>query len=325
MPYRLKAGENIPQNIRRIVCEEIDFAVEQLNGKKVAKKRDEAVHEARKSIKKVRGVLKLLRPELGSAYREQNSRLRDLGAKLSELRDAGAIIETFDGIVKDASPKNGFPTIRRALEQNKKDKEQSENILAVMAATASNLAAVKGQVDQWPIPDKGFPSIRQGLRNTYRLGRRAMHQAQTKNRPELFHEWRKRAKEYWYHVRLLESCWTDVLTARENSLHDLETWLGDDHNIVVLLEQLQRQPERYGTAQDVDLFASLAQARQRELREQAISLGERLYEEKSKPFSKRIEGLWDAWQDQPDSMKERNKRERQPEKPSPSSPKKTAA
>ena len=327
MPYRLKAGESIPQNIRRIVCEEIDFAVEQLNSTN-SKKRDEAVHEARKSIKKIRGILKLLRPQLGRTYREQNSRLRDLGAKLSELRDAGAIIETFDSIVewrKNATTENVFPTIRKALLQNKKDKEQSENVIEVMASTASKLLAIKGQLDRWPIPEKGFASLGEGLRNTYRLGRKAMRKAWKKGRPELFHEWRKRVKDHWYHVRLLESCWTEVMTARENSLHDLETWLGDDHNTVVLRGELHRQPDPYGNAQDVDIFASSAQGRQRELREQALSLGEKLYEEKSKLFINRLEGLWDAWQNQPDTLRERNKIQRNTENHSSSSPDKTAA
>ena len=324
MPYKLKTSETIPQNIRRIVCEEIDFAVQQLKSKNT-KKRDEAIHEARKSIKKIRGVLKLLRPELGKVYREQNSRLRDLGAKLSELRDAGVIIETFDSVVNrntNAATENAFSAIRKALEQNKKDKEQSENIVQVMAGTASELIAVKSPLENWPISDNGFASLCDGLRKTYRLGRSAMHKARNKNRPELFHEWRKRTKDHWYHVRLLESSWTEAMIARERSLHDLETWLGDDHNIVVLLGELNQNPDRYGSAKDLDMFASLAKNRQKELRQQALSLGERLYGQKSKLLTKHFERLWNVWQHQPD---EPNEAKPKAPKPASSSTKKTAA
>ncbi len=104
MPYRLKAGQSVPDNVRRIVTEEIDSAVQQLRARDT-KKRDEAIHEARKSIKKIRGVLKLMRPELGRTYRTENEALRSMGAKLSELRDAGAMIETLDSLVENYSGK----------------------------------------------------------------------------------------------------------------------------------------------------------------------------------------------------------------------------
>jgi CHAD domain-containing protein len=310
--YRFKAGEDVPENIRRIVSEEIDFALEQLHIKE-PKKRDEAIHEARKSVKKIRGVLKLIRPELGRVYRDENDALRDAGRKLSELRDAGAIIETFDSIVQKHSAslrKNGLSSIRKALGQSKQAKEHSENIAKVMSQASLALATIRKRVPDWPVASNGFFAVAAGLEDTYRRGRRAMRQARSDDRPELFHEWRKRAKDHWYHVRLLESCWTEIMQARESSLHDLETWLGDDHNIVVLAQQIQDQPEHYGNSQDVGLFLTLAQAQQKELRGNALSLGERIYEEKPARFVADIRNLWNAWQDQPDSMKQQQKLQR---------------
>ncbi len=79
--------------------------------------------------------------------------------------------------------------------------------------------------------------------------------AQDDPRPENYHDWRKRVKDHWYHVRLLESLWTEVLEAREASLKNLETWLGDDHNLVVLCDKLTNEPEKYGEADGVQLFS----------------------------------------------------------------------
>lgn len=312
MPYRFKAGEDVPENIRRIVIEEIDFALGQLRIKE-PKKRDEAIHEARKSVKKIRGVLKLMRPELGRVYRQENDALRDAGRKLSQLRDTGAILETFDGIVQKHSAtlkKNGLSSIRKALEQHKQDKERSEDIGKIMSQTSSALSAARKRVPGWPLASNGFSALAAGLEDTYRRGRRAMREARSSDRPELFHEWRKRAKDHWYHVRLLESCWTEIMQAREASLHDLETWLGDDHNIVVLAQEIEDQPEHYGSGNDVALFLTLAQSQQKELRENALSLGERIYEGKPARFVTDIRNLWNAWQDQPDSMKEQQKLQR---------------
>jgi len=99
MAYRLKSKESVPEGIKRIVKEEFDAGLQQLNGKS-RPNRDQAVHEARKSVKKIRAVLRLMRPELNGAYDAQIDKLRTVGRKLSEFRDAGAIVDTFDALRK---------------------------------------------------------------------------------------------------------------------------------------------------------------------------------------------------------------------------------
>jgi CHAD domain-containing protein len=138
-----------------------------------------------------------------------------------------------------------------------------------------------------------------------------MAAAQKDPRPENYHEWRKRVKDHWYHVRLLENVWTEVMQAHEASLKNLETWLGDDHNLVVLREKLESKPEDYGDQKDIELFLTLAGEYQKELREKAMSLGQRVYEEKPRQFTRNIAKLWNAWQRQPDSMNDEQKKERQ--------------
>src|SRR5579864_4999680 len=95
MAYHLKLDESVPAALKRVVAEEIDSAVDQLTGKGDSD-RDEAIHEARKSVKKVRGVLRLMRPQLGRTFTVENTHFRDIGRQLSAFRDAGAMLETFD-------------------------------------------------------------------------------------------------------------------------------------------------------------------------------------------------------------------------------------
>jgi CHAD domain-containing protein len=88
---------------------------------------DEAIHEARKSVKKVRTVLRLMQGDLGNTYREESSFLRDVGRKLSQFRDAGAIIEIFDAL-KQKSPNElnarTFDLIGRELQARKERAEE---------------------------------------------------------------------------------------------------------------------------------------------------------------------------------------------------------
>lgn len=318
MSYRLKAGESVAEGIRRITAEELQAAVEPL-GSKDGKGRDTAIHEARKSLKKVRGTLKLVQSELGPVYRNENRRFRDLGRKLSPFRDSAAIIETFDSVVnkyKDRLQKDTLSSIRRGLEKDKWEFEHNGNINKVVASAIPSFRAAMKRAKTWPLKNDGFPAISAGLEKTYRRGRQALALAQNDPTPENYHEWRKRAKDHWYHVRVLESLWTDVMQAHEASVKNLQTWLGDDHNLVVLRDKLQKQPEWYGDAQDIELFLALADQYQKQLRENAISLGQRIYEQKPRQFTKNMARLWDAWQQQPDSMKEVQRDQRQAAKKS---------
>ena len=65
MAYQLRSDESVPEGMGRIVREEFKSAAGQLKSRNGAK-RDEAIHQARKSIKKIRGVLRLVQPELGT-------------------------------------------------------------------------------------------------------------------------------------------------------------------------------------------------------------------------------------------------------------------
>lgn len=313
MPYRLKASESVPDGIKRIVIEELDSATEQLS-RDDRKNRDEAIHEARKSVKKIRGALRLVQPDLGATYRKENQRLGELGRKLSEFRDAAAIIETFDSVIqkhKDGLQNNTLGSLRRGLEKSKDETEENSDIDKVVKGAIATLGGFRKRVNTWPLKTDGFRAIAPGLTARFRRGRKIMAMAQKDARPENYHEWRKRVKDHWYHIRLLENIWTEVMQAHEASLKNLETWLGDDHNLVVLRDKLANKPEDYGDEQDIRLFLALADQYQKELREKAISLGQRVYEEKPRQFTRNIAKLWDAWQHQPDSMKDEQKAERQ--------------
>jgi CHAD domain-containing protein len=312
MAYRFKAKESVPDGIRRIVHEEVEDATNQLtNGK--GPKRDEAIHEARKSIKKIRGAIRLMQPELGKIYNEENARLGEIGRRLSEIRDAEAIIEVFDGVVekyRDQLKPEAVRGVRRGLLKNKQETEQEIKVDAVVRQAISALRAIARETARWPLKTDGFEAIAPGFKRRYRGGQDAMATARKQPEPETFHEWRKRVKDHWYHVRLLESLWTEVLQARESSLRDLETWLGDDHNLVVLHEKLNADPDQYGGEQNVQVFTALMDDHSRELREKSLSLGARIYEQKPKLLVREMAKIWDAWQHEPDSMKTVQKEQR---------------
>jgi CHAD domain-containing protein len=299
MGYRLEADESVPKELRRIVREEIESSGEYLAGKKAGGP-DEAIHEARKSLKKIRAVLRLVQPEIGAIYDKENTALGTIAADLSEIRDAAAILETFDTLPGAEE----FGPVRHALVERKKRTDASKDRDAVIQEAVLALRKLEKRIKTWPLKTSGFAALAPGLELRYRRGRRAMKAAAAEQTPEYFHEWRKRVKDHWYHIRLLESLWTDEMQAREKSLKELETWLGDDHNLFVMRSLISGEPATFGEPAMLDALLDAIEKRQNELRSNSLSLGARLYDDKPKAFVRRIEHLWKEWQRRPKDLEE---------------------
>lgn len=295
MAYRLTSRESVRHGIRRVSISEIDSAITELTQ---GTDRDEAIHDARKSVKKVRGALRLVIFDLGKRFKEENVAFGEIGRKLSELRDAAAMLEIFDGLsehYKDQLGENKLASIRRGLESRKKKFEAARDRDAVVNAVVVDLRAARLRVDSWPLHSNGFAAIAPGLTTTFKAGRKAFAAAYDKAAPEDFHEWRKRAKDHWYHIRLLENLWTPVMEAYETELKDLEQKLGDDHNLTVLRQTILEDPSHFTNKQELQSLSHLVDAYQGELRLAARNVGERVYGQKPREIQSLIKHLWEAW------------------------------
>jgi CHAD domain-containing protein len=298
VPYRLKPCEPVPQGIKRIVREEVEAAARYLSGQGETG-RDEAIHEARKNVKKIRGVLRLMRAELGETYRLEATFFRDLGQRLAQFRDAGAMIETFDALRRKYRwelGRGGLAALRRTLILRKKQAEKQAGIEEVLREIAAELRQSAPRISAWPLSSDGFAAISPGLEATFRRGRKALTRARKHPLPENYHEWRKRVKDHWYQVRLLEGVWDATMPAYERRLKDLETWLGEDHNLVVLQERVAAEPECYGEGAEIDLLVKLIGKDHKELRTDALALGARIYSPKQHHFVRELHHMWVARQ-----------------------------
>src|SRR5436190_18067362 len=102
MAFHFKNDEAVSEGVRRIAVEQLDKALDAL--KPATRDRDKAIHDARVCIKKSRALLRLSRAELGKkTCRIENARFRDAGRKLSEVRDAAAVIEIVDKLTEHFS------------------------------------------------------------------------------------------------------------------------------------------------------------------------------------------------------------------------------
>jgi CHAD domain-containing protein len=86
MAYRFMLNEPIPQAERRIAHEQLNKACEQLDRADSAEL-GEAVHDVRTRCKKLRGLIRLVRPAMKDVeYRSANTAFRDAARLLSPIR-----------------------------------------------------------------------------------------------------------------------------------------------------------------------------------------------------------------------------------------------
>ncbi len=284
--YRLKVGEPLPEGIVRIARGRIDHALDELGGTSESTA-EEAVHEARKDLKKLRALLRMMRGELGEdAFRRENACFRDAGRELAAVRDNDVMLDTLDALELPA----GMGLELRRTIQAERAAAGADGRRIAAAGVVAMLRAARGRVDDWPLERDSFDALHEGLERTYRRGRRDFRAARTTPTVEALHEWRKRVKEAWYHHTLLQELWPPVMHAAGDEAHELANRLGDDHDLAVLADWVREHAEM-----GPEFFEAVARHRS-ELQAEAMALGARVYAEKPSAYVRRLRGLWKASQ-----------------------------
>lgn len=302
MPYRIRTDRALPKEIKRIAHEQIERACAELD---TLQPRHERAHGARQRIKRVRGLLRLVRNDLGDAYPSENRRFRDMGHRLAPIRDAQALVETLDRLSPLSQDTDTLAAIRRARTlclayrdgMSTRDRGDEHALREVHQA----LALSHQRIDEWPKTHAGFRAIRKGLRRVYRRGRQGYKKTLQQSSVRAFHNWRKRVKYLRDHLRLIRDSWPRVLKAHCAEARRLARILGHDHDLAVLRAVLLDPDDPRGAAVDSAALVALIDRRQSALRRRAQALGARLYAEKPKCYIARLACYWDAIQ--PDSGK----------------------
>jgi len=294
MAYKLEDREGMASGVRRIVAEELDLAMAGLRTRPLS---DQAVHEARKSLKKARSALRLLRSDLGNdVRRRETSAMRGAARRLSGARDAQVMLETLDKLAADprvAVPGPAVARLKELLEARRAQLGGESDLEAEAAEAAAELAAVRERVDEWPLRDEGFAAAAAGLRRLHGQGRQAMDRALEKGDDQSWHEWRKRVKDLWYALRILKSVAPGQLSGPTDEASDLSDVLGDHNDLAVLAETVIEHHDELAPGHAELVRAALARRRDT-LRLTAVPLGMRLYAERPKPFVRRLERCWHA-------------------------------
>ncbi len=283
MAFQLKKDRSLKANIKRLARRQMDKAEKAIAG---TGEPDESVHDIRKCFKRTRALLRLVRTEIGQqAYRRQEKALRNAARPLAPVRDASAVIETFEKLTEH--PSKNLQKLRRIiLEQQKAIHTRVLNEEHAFDQIRQVIAKELHCIGAWKIRGNSWSMVHKGLKRVYRQARAAWREAEAHPTPELLHEWRKHAKFYWHQLEIIQPL-SKLFARWGKKVHDLTRLLGDDHDLFVLFEQAEKLLPSSDKATRTQL-QQLIDRRRSELQAQAFEAGIELFAAKPRAFGKEI-------------------------------------
>lgn len=291
MTFELHTDESLRKGTRRLIREQLKDALKSIRDEE-QESADERIHSVRKSFKRMRAILRLVRHEIGEKnYKANNARFREASRPLSEIRDATVLIDALEGLrgftQKTRSPgaTEGIEAARTMLVQHRR--QVRVRILEEDDALEATAGAIEDALENRWDEIKGRERLfAKGVRDVYKSGRKAFKDAKEGLSVESLHDWRKEVKYLRYQLEVLSPLRPKVLSRRAADADELGELLGRDHDLAVLRCKIAE-------AQEPELPAMKSVTRmidkvRNSLQKEALSKGERLYREKTSDLFNRF-------------------------------------
>lgn len=297
MAFRFDQHESVESGVRRIAVEQVDRVLEVIADRSMPD--HEAVHQARRACKRVRGLLHLIRPACDS-FKQENGWFRETGRSLGTVRDAFMQESTWNRLIERAGTdreSEAAALVSKHLTKRRVEAEGEGGPRAKLESLRPGFTESRRRASEWALKAAGFEALEEGAERAYRRSREALRACRASAEHSLYHDWRKAAQRHRFHVQLLESLWPAAMKSFDAELKRLSDSLGVDHDLEVLLQAIKDVADSSGARQASADWSEAAASWRSELRREAIEIGDRVFDEKPKRWIERVEALWTEWRD----------------------------
>jgi hypothetical protein len=280
--------------VRQVGLEQIEIAEA-----KLASREDPvtAVHDTRRSLKRIRALLRLIRPGVDEAlYRREVQHLSAIGRLLSTARDCDVMLQTLSKLeLSPSALPNGAAERLRELIVNAHHAGKRSRVNSRRQAL-QRLRRTKALFAGKALSGIELAHLIEGLGRTYRRARKSFHAAYREPSDEAFHTWRKHVQLHWRHMLLLSRGWPEALAARASEAKEISRLLGEDHDHAILLAFARDSCASALPSKDLAPVIALCRAQQAGLRAAAKPRGERLFAEPADDLEQRVTRYWSSAQ-----------------------------
>jgi len=295
MGYLIKEQKSIKKEIKSILNEELDGIEQHLQATTLKHK---AIHETRKSFKRIRALLRLIRGTIGEKrFVEENNYYRDIARKISAIRDVQALLEAWKDLKEYAPediPDETYQQVHDFLMHRRR--QASYQILQKNRAMDEALEQVRSHRQKaidLPFSGNGLNILAPGLKKVSGKGTKRLKLVKSTPSMEHIHDWRKRVKYLLHHIQLLSICWKEMMDTYAGEIKTLSDHLGLWRDLG-LLENCLAQSQEIKPHIDMPVISAMITSYQLKLLHASLSLGEKIYQEKPDNFMQRIHGYWES-------------------------------
>lgn len=291
MAYAFKQTSGVADQVRSIALEQIERALDAIDGNADF---DATVHFLRRSCKKLRALLKLIRPVFADCDTEMTA-IKAIADRFSVARDAAVMVQTLSQIVESSGENHadwglGAVTLLDRLRERAWHLRRQTGEDELLRLAATDFGAARERVQHWSFEASRSDIVMPGIKRSYRQFRSRLAEAAQAPDGVVVHDWRKAAKAFWYHTRLFEQSAPAVVGDLARQLDVLGELLGDHHNLTVLADWIvaSRGP---GDGVHDALLAVIAERQDVKL-VLAFALGRQLAVERPGEVERRFRGYW---------------------------------
>lgn len=284
MNFRLRRHQPPDEELRRTVVAELEVARKKLEG---AYHNAAALHEARKTLKRLRALLDLARPYWGPVARTETRCLRNVGRKLARHREIDALAAVLRSEAREAGIRR-VADLLGALRLHQMASTAAVDRHRDLASARRILDQVGQRLEQQSGASVAKAEVWNRFRKSYRRARRAYQKAATSLGVDAMHEWRKAAKMLLNQVRVLETWGTVHVRGLRRELSELDSLLSRSRDCEILAGILRGVPAmeeprrgRRGLRVRLQAIATAETAR-------AIRRGRAVFRLKPKAFLRRM-------------------------------------
>jgi CHAD domain-containing protein len=256
--------------------------------------RAEDVHLVRVTIKRLRAMLRLIRPVISKAvFDRENARLRKAACRLSLARDSVVARQTLATL--PLSKGRERDAVAAALAGFDDDGEPEAEISKTMNQVELDLEQTRRNLHRIRISAHEWKAVEPGLRGVYRQCRKRMERALGQGDDEAFHRWRIRVKNLYYGLQMLQRVWPERIDKMVARLRRLQEEIGADHDLVVLKRSMRKTSHAFDGTEAVEQVVDSLDDKSRKLRRVIEPLGRAIFDQTSRGFVRELGQRWNNW------------------------------
>lgn len=297
MAYRIRPDKDFTSEFRNAAEGELREAIDLLE--QTPKGIHEAIHDARKNIKRLRALYRLVAKAEPEFRKRENARLRDSARSLSTVRDAEALVENCRYLCENARSEEERSALQRVTDimiarrnwLEETERELPERMKAVVGALFEAIDAL-AEVSFDRGRRHNARMLEKAWRRTGRALSKTLAECHGDASEETFHELRKRMQDYRHYHSLLRDIWPSAMRARRTTAKELAEILGHIHDFSVLSALVNSEPQLFTRNDDLAFLLDALIFHEQRARKEALAVAEEFLAEDPDREAARIGLLW---------------------------------